>query len=90
MLKKDYFAVGVIIGSLLPLLIAMGTTFVQLHFLNNPTFDMYNSKPALMMSLICNVIMFRVFMVNLKMHNTGKGLLLVTIVFVFLVIIKPA
>lgn len=89
MFKKDFFLFGVVIGCVLPLLIAMATTFVNYKFLGNTAFDMYNNKPALMMSLVFNVILFRVFMVNLKKYNMGKGLLLVTLIFVFLIIIKP-
>lgn len=88
MFKKDYFLLGVLIGCVLPLLIAIGTTFINFKFLDNPAFDMYNSKPALMMSLILNVILFRIFMVNMKKYQMGKGLLLVTIIFVFLIIVK--
>jgi len=89
MFKKDYFLAGVIIGCLLPLLIAIGTTYVNKYILNNTTFDLYNSKPAMMMSLVFNVILFRILMVNLKKYKMGKGLLLVTILFIFFIIIKP-
>ncbi len=80
---------GVIMGCILPLLIAIGVTYVQKYLLGNTDFDMYNSKPAMMMSLIFNVILFRIFMVNMKKYKMGKGLLLVTILFVFFIIIKP-
>ena len=88
MFKKDFFLAGVLIGAILPLLFAMGTTFVNIHFMNHPDFDIVNSKPALMMSLVFNIILFRVFMINFKKYQMGKGLLLVTIIFAFLVIIK--
>jgi hypothetical protein len=88
MFKKDFFLLGVIIGAILPLLFAMGTTFVNIHFLNNPEFDMIKSKPTLMLSLVFNIILFRIFMVNLKKHNMGKGLLLVTLIYILLIIAK--
>jgi len=88
MFKKDYFFAGVIIGAILPVIFAIGTTFVNFQFLNNPTFDIYNSKPALMLSLVFNVILFRIFMINLKKYSMGKGLLLVTIVYILLILVK--
>ena len=88
MFKKDFFLAGVLIGAVLPLIFAMGTTFVNIKFLNNPTFDIYNSKPALMLSMVFNIILFRIFMVNLKKYNMGKGLLLVTLIYMLLIIIK--
>jgi len=88
MLKKDFFLAGILIGAIMPLLVAMATTFVNIYFLNNPDFDIIKSGPALMMGLIPNVILFRIFMVNLKKYQMGKGILLATLVFVFLILMK--
>lgn len=88
MLKKDYFLAGVLAGAIMPLIIAAGTTFVNLYLLNNPTFDIIKSRPALMLGLIPNVLLFRIFMINLKKYEMGKGILLATLIFVFLILMK--
>ncbi|OPZ99690.1 MAG: hypothetical protein BWY70_00902 [Bacteroidetes bacterium ADurb.Bin408] len=89
MFKKDFFFAGAIIGIILPFIFAIGTELVQKKFMGNADFNILSSKPAMMLSFIFNVILFRVFMVNLKKYNMGKGLLLVTIILIFLVLIKP-
>ena len=88
MIKKDFFLIGVLIGAILPLLFAMGTTFVNIHFLNNPGYDIVSSKPTMMISLVFNIILFRIFMINLKKYRMGKGLLLVTLIYILLIIAK--
>lgn len=89
MFKNDNFAIGVIIGSVIAVLIALGISVVQTQFIDNVPFEIINSKQALMFSLIPNVILFRVLMVNLKKIKMGRGLLLVTLIFIFLILIKP-
>ncbi len=89
MFKKDYFFAGVIIGIVVPFIFAVGTELVQKQFLHHAAFNILNSKPALMFCFIFNVILFRILMINLKKYNTGKGLLLITIILIFLVLIKP-
>ncbi len=88
MFKKDFFLAGVLIGAILPLIFAMGATFVNIHFLDNPGYDIVNSKPTMMIGMVFNIILFRIFMVNLKTYRMGKGLLLVTLIYILLIIAK--
>jgi len=89
MFKKDFFLAGVVIGIVLPLLFALGIVVVQTQLLGHAAFSILSSKPSMMLCFILNVLLFRVFMINLKKYNMGKGLLLVTIILIFLVLIKP-
>jgi len=89
MLKKDFFLAGVVIGCVLPLIIAAGITFVNLYFLGNTGYDIYYSKTSLILCFAPNVLLFRFLMVNFKKFQMGKGLLLVTILFIFLILMKP-
>jgi len=88
MFKKDLMWVGIIIGALSPLLVSVLINFVNIKIIGNTQFDIMNSKPALMGSLVLNVLLFRVAMMNLKKYAIGKGLLLATIVYAFLIIIR--
>ncbi|MDD3877520.1 MAG: hypothetical protein PHT69_12945 [Bacteroidales bacterium] len=88
MFKKDYFFVGVVLGALLPLIISVIINVVYKMLLDKTDFDIMTSKPALMGCLILNILLFRVFMVNLKKYTMAKGLLLATLIFAFLILMK--
>ena len=80
---SDHFVFGVIAGVLTPLLVfgliavvnytlfTMGTVHHYLDLVNHILF-----------SFIGNVILIRIFFVNLKFDKTGRGVLLITFVLV--------
>ncbi len=88
MFKKDHILLGVLVGAIAPFLVAIAVNFVNILFLDKPGYDIMQSKPALMGCLALNVILFRIFMINLKKYAIGKGVLLATLVFAFLIIIQ--
>ncbi len=85
MLKKDNWLLGVIIGIIVPAII-----FVVLYLIINITGPGYTNIPILkpknipLVGIFFNMIPFRYYMVNLKYDNTGRGILLVTIVYAIL------
>lgn len=80
---SDHFVFGVVAGVLTPLLVfgliagvnytlfTMGTVHHYLDLVNHILF-----------SFIGNVILIRIFFVNLKFDKTGRGVLLITFVLV--------
>jgi len=86
---KDFgFFWGTLIGGLLPLIIAVVISLIQIQYLGKLSYDIFNYKTALMGCLIGNIIMFRILMMNLKKYAMGKGLLLVTIIYAFIIIVR--
>lgn len=88
MFKKDNILLGILIGAAMPVVVSIVVKAVNIFLLDNPEFDIMNSKPALMGCLAINVLLFRVFMVNIKKYAMGKGILLATLVFAFLILIQ--
>jgi len=88
MFKKDFFLAGVLTGAILPVILSVLINLVNIWILGKPNFDILSSKPAMMGCLLLNVVMFRVLMMNLKKYAMAKGLLLATLLFAFLILIK--
>ena len=82
MLKKDNWLLGTIIGILVPLII-----FSLLYMIKNITGISDPRSPLLkptnmpLIGIFFNMIPFRYYMVNLKYDKTGRGILLVTIIY---------
>ena len=79
-LKKDNYFIGGAIGIIVPVL-----TWVILYFANdlihNPKGVSY-FRPFMIqiLSLIPNLILLRIYLINLKADKTGRGILFVTFI----------
>ncbi len=86
-LKKDKFVFGLALGVLVPIpisLILIGIlTTVQytLHYLQDIT-----GMQMILVSMAFNLLLMRYFLVKLKFENTGKGLLLVTLLLIVVIL----
>lgn len=82
MLKKDNWLLGIFIGIVLPAIILL-----LLYLVLNITGITHERLPVLktenipLLGIFFNMIVFRYYMVNLKYDKTGRGILLITIIY---------
>ena len=84
MLKKDSWILGITLGILTPL-VAYGimhytNIFISKEFFSKP--PIFSDRTLIVLSIVCNLLTFRYYMVTLKNEYTGRGVLLVTFIFV--------
>ena len=85
MLKKDNIALGIVIGLVLPALLA-GLFFLLATFVH-PTgtwSNLFEKNKLFILALAVNVIPIRLYFVSYKMDKTGKGVLLSTFLLMIL------
>jgi len=82
-LKNDNNALGAIIGLLLPIA-AFGLLYTINHFIiTSCNLDMFMRDSTMkLLSIVFNVIPIRYYFLKLKFEQTGRGVLLVTFVYV--------
>ena len=84
-LKKDHYAIGVLLGIVLPILF-----YGILWLLDSLVFSIFGAhmvehpRYLYLLSTIVNLYPIRVYLVNFKMEKTGKGVLLVSFVGIIL------
>lgn len=79
--KKDSMAFGASIGAITPILMYIllsAINTVQKGGVAKPLFD---ENTLYVLSIFTNILPFRIYMVNLKMDRTGRGILLVTFIY---------
>lgn len=84
MLKKDNWALGVIMGLLLPLIVyGIIFTIVRTYGVVDEIRGIYMMKQSTMqlIGIFSNLFTFRYYMVNLKYDKTGRGILLATFIY---------
>ena len=80
-LKRDLWPVGLLIGTVLPVLFFTALYFVDFalfHFLNTHITSQFHY--LFLLSLAANLYPIRHYLVKLKFEKTGMGILLITIV----------
>ncbi|MDP4268428.1 MAG: hypothetical protein Q8880_13475 [Bacteroidota bacterium] len=83
--KKDNMLFGVAMGVLLPLI-----CYGIFSYLADIFEAKHNGTPIMqkstiqVVSVVLNVLTFRIYMINLKFDKTGKGILLATFVYAIL------
>ncbi len=82
MFKKDNWLLGIIIGILVPVII-FALLYLIINVFNIPDNKMAFLKPKNipLTGIFFNMIPFRYYMVNLKYDKTGRGILLVSIIY---------
>lgn len=78
--KRDLWPVGLLIGTVLPLLFFMALYFVDFtlyHFWNMHITSQFHY--LFLLSLSANLFPIRHYLVKLKFEKTGMGILLITI-----------
>jgi hypothetical protein len=80
-IKKDNFLFGFVMGLLIPLLV-----FIAVYAIDAYLADLKQVKTVIkdstkyIIGVFINLILFRLYMVNWKMDETGKGLLAMTFI----------
>ncbi len=85
MLKKDVWMMGMAIGLFQPLMVYL-LALLLLSFTGRVEGWMYTPLPSapMWLAIASNLLSFRYYMVNLKYDRTGRGLLLLTFVWIIL------
>ena len=77
MFSKNSFWLGALLGLLTPIIVYYFFIFlssrVAYQALDNPTLQV--------IAITCNVFIFRFYMIKRRLVNTGKGILLVTLIY---------
>lgn len=84
MLKKDNWALGIIMGIVVPLIVyGIVLTIVRTYGVVDEIRGIYMMKPSTMqlIGIFSNLFTFRYYMVNLKYDKTGRGILLATFIY---------
>lgn len=84
MLKKDNWALGIIMGLVVPLIVyGIILTIVRTYGLVDEIRGIYMMKPSTMqlIGIFSNLFTFRYYMVNLNFDKTGRGILLATFIY---------
>jgi hypothetical protein len=85
MLKKDNIALGVLIGLVLPALFFGLLSLVALLVETGTAWTRpFEHDRMMLLALIINVIPIRIYFVNYKYDKTGRGLLLMTFLYMIL------
>lgn len=86
-LKKDKFVFGLALGVLVPIpisiiLIGILTTIqFTMHYLQD-----ISGIQMVLVSMAFNLLLMRYYLVKLKYENTGKGLLLITLLLIVVIL----
>jgi membrane-associated phospholipid phosphatase len=82
--KRDNFIFGIIIGAIFPLIL-----FAILYYLNELCGNIFLHIPFILqtstiqlIAIVVNVFMMRHYLVKLKYDKTGRGVLLLTFVYI--------
>ncbi len=84
MLKKDNWALGIIMGLVVPLIVyGIILTIVRTYGVVDEIRGIYMMKPSTMqlIGIFSNLFTFRYYMVNLNFDKTGRGILLATFIY---------
>ncbi|MBW6479777.1 MAG: hypothetical protein K0B37_10135 [Bacteroidales bacterium] len=84
MLKKDNWALGIIMGLVVPLIVyGIILTIVRTYGVVDEIRGIYMMKTSTMqlIGVFSNLFTFRYYMVNLKFDKTGRGILLATFIY---------
>jgi hypothetical protein len=84
MLKKDNWALGIIMGLLVPLIVyGIIFTIVSRYGTVDEVRGIYMMKQSTMqlIGIFSNLFTFRYYMVNLQYDKTGRGILLATFIY---------
>ena len=92
-LKKDNYSIGLLLGLIVPVLF-YGLLYLTDRLLFGATAIHLTPEDhyLYLLSIVPNIILFRYYFVSLKAEKTGKGILLVTIVYIliyFFLFFKP-
>ncbi len=92
-LKKDNYPVGLLLGLIVPVLL-YGLLYLTDKLLFSTTGIHLTPEDhyLYLLSIVLNIILFRYYFVSLKAEKTGKGILLVSIVYIliyFFLFFKP-
>jgi hypothetical protein len=85
LLKQNHFLVGLGIGFLAPL--PVFGFFYLLNFLLQKTglwSGLQQEENIYLLSIIGNILLIRIYFINLKLEQTAKGILIMTIAFILL------
>jgi hypothetical protein len=89
-LKKNSMPFGLMLGSLLPILIYFLLSSVNQINRGGETRDLFDENTLYVLSIFFNILPFRIYMVNLKFDNTGRGILLVTFIYAGLFVFQAS
>jgi len=79
MFRVENFLFGLIIGSLLPLIFILGLNVFFLDYLKADI----KADTIYVLSVLFNFLIFRIYMINMEMEKTGRGILLATFCYAF-------
>ncbi|HSV88788.1 MAG TPA: hypothetical protein VLH61_09110 [Bacteroidales bacterium] len=81
--KKDSWSFGIILGIVVPVIVFLITMLV-LNLLEKADGLLYhpNQKAPALAGIAANLLFFRYYLVNLKFDKTGRGIILVSFVFI--------
>jgi uncharacterized membrane protein len=84
-LKKDKFSLGVLIGLVIPLPIAvLFAVILRLIQANFNILENTRITDMLLLGVAVNLLIMRYYIVKLKFENTAKGLIIVSFVIILL------
>ena len=89
-LKKNTLTFGLMLGSLVPVLIFLILSSVNQITRAGETKDLFDENTLYVLSIFFNILPFRIYMVNLKFDNTGRGILLVTFIYAGLFVFQAS
>ena len=79
MFRIDNILFGIVIGSLLPAIFILGFNFLFLDYLQADLTE----DTIYVLSVLINFLIFRIYMINMEMDKTGRGILLATFLYAF-------
>ena len=79
MFRIDNFLFGLVIGSLFPTIFILGLNFLFLDYLKADL----KEDTIYVLSVLINFLIFRIYMINMEMDKTGRGILLATFIYAF-------
>jgi hypothetical protein len=89
-LKKDNMAFGASLGAVTPILIFLLLSAINVIERNGVSKAMFDDNTLYVLSIFTNILPFRIYMVNLKMDRTGRGILLVTFIYAGLFVFQAS
>ncbi len=81
-LKKDSFVMGLLLGTLLPLVVFGILYFINVSFPNSETGRrIFKLTTIMILGLVPNALTLRYYLVNLKADKSGRGIMFMTFVY---------
>jgi hypothetical protein len=79
--KRDSWSLGIILGIVVPLIMFGLLAATEALFSTGSADHIFRLSTRIVISVFCNLLPFRHYMVKLKFDKTGRGILLDTFIF---------